>query len=1376
MHEYLCKMEKVRMLKVQDSFNDKNLNNNNINNKNKSSVSFSGHSVVQDNEGNNAYRFYLPAGTKFDGKNVTVELAKLQKDENGNYQVKKELTKAHDKKEGNFVEYNFSNLGLTTEEKDFAIGYRFKIKGQTYLDSTLMTTDRKWNIATPPNRAVLTESRSMYHLMPDLMLSEKTKKEYKDKTGKDIHDVRRNHFNKMGGNIEGIIKKIDYIDKLGAKRILSTPIFGQDNLSNHGYWTTNPYQITKGFGDISQFKSMNKDLYKRGMGWIADGAFVNEGLEGIHMEHITKWGTQSPYIDWLTTFNFPDKSLKFGILSKKEAANKNLGIRLVNAKYKVDVDDNKKELPPKKNTDFDDKQPTYVQIYDKRLASKEQINGNEIIRTYDNKNPDDPNEVNSYMDAVIPYRFKINADEVDQKLKTWKDSGKKEKGEEKTSFSHFLKEWTNFGMTPSDSDGGAILWVGNKDIAKLRFMVTDEDKAKIKFNNPENYHERIEKVEQATNQVQDNIVQVGEFWTGEVAKTLIEHTAKQLKDADSSAAYLKKIQEKSKNNELPKSAGEKINKDQINNVLSDNYNLKSTPVNRDITEGVMSYPLDAIEFNSGISAILGSPFLKKLAIDESQIGQSRYDIYTEEKTKNEEAKYANSLQDETRPVYKEMDKLLANQVTEAAFDILKEVDETRHDKKLLDRIGNLTEENGKELYTLISSDVTKFVVAQGLLTETKTRSPHLFKENESISPNYDKDGNILYNTNLLNKVSPESLDINANSPANEADILINRIKSGIKNINPEDKKEFAKHLAKRLDGLDAEKIKVAKLVVDKSEGGLEWRIDAAKDVCPVDDIKDGKTAFEPSWDKGVKFWNKFTDGVRKHNPRAYEILEITDEGGLVAKSKKREKYKDAHEGNLKVIQGTSATTDTNYRSLYSAPQRAYGHFTEVDEQYHHGDIAGLIKEKLMIGWDIGKPEHAKGMLESGSLDTILNSHNSIGNHDKPRYAHLAGLDGNIFYSKYINEKGEEKFHVRKTEAMKLALVDSFKESLGEIKAHKEVNTVINDSINSLASGEYHHKDKDKISKKDYDADYFGARPYDVNISDVIKESKLALEKQGKITTSEYKFLDNAENIKNLKDKTLAHMLKPALKRYEAITALLVGMPGNPTIYAGDEIGETGWETKNKNTYVQNRNIIHYERADSIPEIKNAKGKIQSLMNLRKDSRLSPLVNGMTVLAADKNADDTHISVVYRYNDQKDMFALYTNNDYGSKRDQTGKDSMGSTDKIDITEEWALLEKPDAANKNEPQKVVSIMKNIEKGTKYKNALVKESDVYYQIDEEKGRKYLQKYKKGKPVKIEMNESYLFLYRDEDAKNKTSVSGKSIKKNQHVAAHNKKYYLPV
>jgi len=1356
------------MLKVQDSFNEKNLNNSNINNKTKSNVSFTGHKVIQNDNGENLYRFYLPALKEND--KASVQIVTLVKDDNGNYQVlgnkNKTNVKEFEFKSGeNHIDRHFELHGLTDNPKELAniaLGYKFKINGKDYLDSTLLTPDRQWNIATPPSRPILEEARSMYHIMPDLMLSKAIKKE-----NPFIYDARRTHFNKLGGNIDGIIEKIDYMDKLGVKRILSTPIFGQDNLSSHGYWTTNPYQVTDGLGDISKFKQMNTELFKKGMGWIADGAFVNEGLEGVHLAHVTKYGTQSPYANWFETFDFPDKAFKFGILPKKEAPKEFINYKLINSPYKInsEYDENGKFIKEKVVSNlkkdggtYDTKKPTYIQVYDSRLASEKQRNSDEIIRSYANKNPKDQNEINDYMDSAVPYCFEVTSEDVETNYQKWQKSKEKNPNER---FKENLGRWSNFEMVNSDDAGGLTLWVGNRDIAKLRFMLTPEkaDEIRSKCHSDEEADQKIQKIETSINQVQDNIVQVGEFWTNEVSKTLQSHTAKQLSGVKDAKGYAEKIQYQVKNGELPQAAL-KVTEGQIKNLLNGSYSLKTAPVPQNVTDGLMSYPLDAVEFSSGMSGILGSPFLKKLASSETQIGKSRYEIFAKERAKTEDKKYAGAVPEEFRPVYQQMDNVIADQMTRTAVEILQEVENTGKVKAKIvdDETGNLTED-GKQLYSLISNDVAKFIVTQGLLTEASKHSPELFKD-EKLSPKENKDA-LEYDKKLLSKVSPQSLDINAASPAQEAEILISRLKSGISMIGDEDKQKFAEHLAGRLEGLDGNTVKVAKLVVDKAEGGLEWRIDAAKDVCPVEEILEGKADFESNWDKGIKFWEKFTQGVRKYNPRAYEILEVTDEGGLVQANPvgKREKYTDMQEASMKLIQGANATTPTNYNFFYSLPHRLFGSFTEEDNHDHCG-MSEVIKNILCAWAEPGEHYNTLGHLHAGSLDTANHAHNSMGNHDKPRAAHLFGLNTDTFFN-----EGKGK-----------AMGDALKESFGKsYKANSIPETVqkdIKQAVDNLSTGKYHVKKDGHVVEKQIDSEYFGVRPFDRNIKDVLIEAKLISK-----TTSEY-IDSNSKIVEQLEKDTLKEMLAPALKKYRAAMGFLVAVNGNPTVYAGDELGETGFENKYKNTYVQNRNFNHYNRAeqgnsDNIQKIENQKNDIAKLMNLRKQEALSPLVNGSTVVLDTQNAD---VAGLYRYNDEKDMFILMNNKGFGPTRAQAGlKDGEKvSVEHIDLSQETML--DYEAAKGTKVQQ--GLLNNLQAGATYKNALEKD-DSTYRIVDAYGKKLLKKYdENGKPVNIEMTGTDLFLYREKnfDGKpNELSFSGNSQKKNPHVAIMNMKYNIP-
>lgn len=1370
-------------MKVQDGFNEIELKKTKIGEKAKKDVSFTGHKVVQDDNGNLAYRFYLPGGLKH-GDNFEVQLVELKKDNNGNYEENKDsdldIKTVKSVKGDNYIQYSFSRLGVSENDHGIAIGYKFKLNGKEYLDSTLLTPDRKWNIATPPNRPLLEEARPMYHIMPDLMLTKEAEAK--------VLDARRTHFNKFGGSIDGIIQKIDYIHDLGAKRILGTPIFGQDNISSHGYWTTNPYQITGQLGDASKFKQLNTELFKRGMGWIADGAFVNEGLEGIHLAHVMKWGTKSPYLNWLECYNFNDRPFTLGVLPKKEEQQKFVGIKLINAPYKIEPRYNSEREQVaetvEKNKNYDPKKPTYVQLYDSRLASDTQIKDDKVIRVYDNKNPKDPNQVNDYMDAVLPYCFEVTPKEVELNYQKYQDA-KKQNSDNK--FANQLKDWTHFSLVTSDPAGGFTNWVGNRDIAKLRFMV-DENTL-----NPE----KKTSMNIAVNQVQDNIVQVGQFWTNEVAKTLQEHAAKQLKGANTPEEYAQKIKEAA-GDQLPESAASKVKQNHIENLLvHKTYNLKSTPAPKNVTDGLMSYPLDAIEFNPSTCSVLGSPYLKKLASTESQIGKSRYEVYE----KQQESDYKD-IPEDFRKQYKEMDNVIADNMTDAALEILKKVDESRKkrkEKNILDVNENLTDD-GKELYGLIAGDVAKFVVTQGLLRQASSDSlnNHLFAS-EKISPDYGNKESLVYKPELLDKVSTQSLGIHAATPEIEAETMTNCLKSGISKITEDDKNAFAEHIDERLKGLDGNKVKVAKLLVDKTESGLEWRIDAAKDVCPVELINQGKVEFEPAWSKGIKFWEKFTSGVRQYNPRAYEILEVTNEGDMVKATpkNKRIKYKDSHEAALKLIQGANATTPTNYSYLYDWPHKMYGAFTE------NGDTTwiGPITEKLLHGWCAGAADHSYGFLHSGSQDTINQSHNGVGNHDKPRTLHGFGLDMNIAMDNYgwdnslsrnakladiygqnkeitrkINLfygiKSDEAVDLSKINTMALAMGIAIKDGLENSKTFNELQSedaknAIKQAVINLSKGKYTKEDG---TKGHFEAEFFGVRPYDYNIDSIYTEAKRA---------SKDAFKDVSDSkLKEIKKEALENMLKPAMAKYRAVVGLLTAMPGNPTIYAGDELGETGFETKSKNVYVQNRNIIHYDRAEEIEEVKKQKKEIAKLMNLRKDPVFSPLVNGSTSVL---QLTDWKVAGLYRYNDKTDMFILLNKEGFGPERNQTGLKGELKVPYIDLSTEMKLNKE---GNNSEAQ--AGLLTNLptyeESGAEYKNALKPDDKTTFRIVKlDDSKKVLKQFNEhGKEMdNIEMTGSDLFLYRSKDFKgndvNPQIHKAPAFAGNPHVAIANAKFNIP-
>jgi glycosidase len=80
-----------------------------------------------------------------------------------------------------------------------------------------------------------------------------------------------------GGDIQGVIDKLDYIQGLGITSVWTTPVVANQWLSTpldytgyHGYWAVDFNSIDKHKGDISLYQSLSDQLHRRGMYLIKD--------------------------------------------------------------------------------------------------------------------------------------------------------------------------------------------------------------------------------------------------------------------------------------------------------------------------------------------------------------------------------------------------------------------------------------------------------------------------------------------------------------------------------------------------------------------------------------------------------------------------------------------------------------------------------------------------------------------------------------------------------------------------------------------------------------------------------------------------------------------------------------------------------------------------------------------------------------------------------------------------------------------------------------------------------------------------------------------------------------------------------------------------
>jgi glycosidase len=106
-----------------------------------------------------------------------------------------------------------------------------------------------------------------------------------------------------GGDLQGIIKHLDYLLDLGINALYINPIFLSP--STHRYNTVDYYQIDPKLGGIEDFKLLINAVHENGMHVILDGVFNHTGRGFFAFSDILENQEQSAYKDWYTINHFP---------------------------------------------------------------------------------------------------------------------------------------------------------------------------------------------------------------------------------------------------------------------------------------------------------------------------------------------------------------------------------------------------------------------------------------------------------------------------------------------------------------------------------------------------------------------------------------------------------------------------------------------------------------------------------------------------------------------------------------------------------------------------------------------------------------------------------------------------------------------------------------------------------------------------------------------------------------------------------------------------------------------------------------------------------------------------------------------------------------
>ena len=161
---------------------------------------------------------------------------------------------------------------------------------------------------------------------------------YEQENGLNIWDtIQRRRY---GGDLQGIINKLDYLQDLGVQAIYLNPVF--ESPSSHKYDAACWHHVDPNFGpdpdgDREKIKGevfhdpetwvwtsadlllleLIEKLHKRGMKIILDGVFNHMGLRSPVYESIIKDQRKSPYKNWMKVEKWADETKDGSTIIKK---------------------------------------------------------------------------------------------------------------------------------------------------------------------------------------------------------------------------------------------------------------------------------------------------------------------------------------------------------------------------------------------------------------------------------------------------------------------------------------------------------------------------------------------------------------------------------------------------------------------------------------------------------------------------------------------------------------------------------------------------------------------------------------------------------------------------------------------------------------------------------------------------------------------------------------------------------------------------------------------------------------------------------------------------------------------------------------------------
>ena len=196
------------------------------------------------------------------------------------------LTKIHRLENGKYLAID---LSIAADAKPGNVLIEFKNGKQKKQNFNWALKPRNTNVFAQG----VTSADLIYLVMPD-RFSNGDPGNDRIKGMKDQSLNRDSIYHRHGGDLQGLINHLDYLQDLGITTLWLTPVLQNDmpDRTEHGYAITNHYIVDPRHGGGEVYKKLSEELHKRNMKLIQDAVYNHVGLYHFFVQ-------EKPTRDWL---------------------------------------------------------------------------------------------------------------------------------------------------------------------------------------------------------------------------------------------------------------------------------------------------------------------------------------------------------------------------------------------------------------------------------------------------------------------------------------------------------------------------------------------------------------------------------------------------------------------------------------------------------------------------------------------------------------------------------------------------------------------------------------------------------------------------------------------------------------------------------------------------------------------------------------------------------------------------------------------------------------------------------------------------------------------------------------------------------------------